>query len=106
MDADVAGYVDASRLDLRQTAADRAAPVDEDVVQVPATDAVADSVVWAKRVLDEVDARAAEDARMAEAERNVQLARWHADDHSDGDQASLDSAGADDPQILDHSDAL
>jgi hypothetical protein len=67
MDADADGYLDAARPDLREIAAGRPAPTKEDDVRVPEADEAAASLAWAKQVLDEVDARTAADARLANA---------------------------------------
>ncbi|MCO1658901.1 MobF family relaxase [Pseudonocardia humida] len=104
MDADAVGYVDAARPDLRDVAASRPAPVNEDAVRVPSSDETDANVAWAKRVLDEVNSRAAEDARMEEAERNAQLARWHAADDVDGQERDA-ADGAGDAAVLDRADA-
>jgi hypothetical protein len=81
MDADADGYLDAARPDLREIAAGRPAPTQGGRGPVPSAGEAAACLAWAKQVLDEVDARTAADARLAE--RDTQLARWHADDHPD-----------------------
>ncbi|MCO1659203.1 relaxase domain-containing protein [Pseudonocardia sp. S2-4] len=101
LDTDAAGYVDAEQPDLREIAAAEPAPVDEDDVRVPAADETATSLARAKRVLDEIDARTAEDARMAEAERNAELARWPVDHHN----VPAGDAGSDDEPVLDRAEA-
>jgi hypothetical protein len=68
-------------IDLRERAADEAAPLDQDAVRVPTVQETTESVMRAERALTEIRARDAADAENAAAEsRAEQLSRWHADD--------------------------
>jgi hypothetical protein len=70
--------------DLREVAAREPRHRDEDVVRVPAAEETAAAVEHARRALIEIEARQAEEERETAAQREQQLARWHADDTAVG----------------------
>nr|WP_255426123.1 MobF family relaxase [Pseudonocardia sp. C8] len=75
-----------NRTDIREMADSRGPQVREDAVRVPDTDETADHLDYAGRVLEEIRYR--ESAEKLDAERAIELARWH--DERRGDNAVRD----------------
>ncbi|MDN5916082.1 MAG: relaxase domain-containing protein [Pseudonocardia sp.] len=79
--------------DIREEAAGELAPVNEDVVRVPAAEEVADHLDNADRALVEIRAREGTDQQEEVDHRAADLARWHIDDQAAAEELVADGYG-------------